>query len=90
MAFVRSIIQLDFDYCSSIWNDGSAGISAKLQRIERDVYESSMVVMVGRLLVIFHLYLQKWPEHLQDTSAFYLGSLAHRCFYSLAPSKICF
>ena len=35
VAFVRSIIQPDLDYCSSICNDGSAGISAKLQRIEK-------------------------------------------------------
>ena len=35
MVFVRLIIQLDLDYCSSIWNDVSAGISAKLQRIEK-------------------------------------------------------
>ena len=35
VAFVQSIIQPDLDYCSSIWNDGSAGISARLQRIEK-------------------------------------------------------
>ena len=35
VAFVQSIIQLDLDYCFSIWNDASAGISAKLQRIEK-------------------------------------------------------
>ena len=33
VSLVRLIIQPDLDYCSSIWNDGSAGILAKLQRI---------------------------------------------------------
>ena len=84
MAFVRSIIQPDLDYCSSIWNDGSAGISAKLQRIEK----RCLRVLDGRRgrepLAKYGLSTCK-TRH-----AFYLGSLAHCSFYSLASSEICF
>ena len=91
MAFVRSIIQPDLDYCSSIWNDGSAGISAKLQRIEKRCLRvldgprgRESTGDISPILAKYGLSTCK-TRH-----SFYLGSLAHRGFYSLAPSEICF
>ena len=44
VAFVRSIIQPDLDNCSSTWNDGTSGISARLYRIE----EQCLQILDGR------------------------------------------
>ena len=62
------------------------------RELKRDVYESLMVVVVYReptgdmspILAKYGLSTCK-TRH-----AFYLGSPAHRGFYSLAPSEICF
>ena len=91
VAFVRSIIQPDLDYCSSIWNDGSTGISAKLQRIEK----RCLRVLDGRRgrepTGDISPILEKYGLSTCKTRhAFYLGSLAHRGFYLLAPREICF
>ena len=91
MAFVRSIIQPDLDYCSSIWNDGSASISDRLQRIEKRCLRA-LDGRRGREPTgnISPILAKFGPSTCKTRHAFYLGFLAHRGFYSLAPSEICF
>ena len=81
VAFVRSIIQPDLYYCSSIWNDGSAGISDMLQRIEK----RCLRVLDGRrgrkpTGDISPILAKYGLRTCKTRHAFYLGSLAHRGF----------
>ena len=35
LAIVKSVIQPDLDYCVVVWNNGTAGITKRIQRIEK-------------------------------------------------------
>ena len=91
VAFVRSISQPDLDYYSSVLNYGAAGISAGLQTIEKRCHESTMVVMVGSPCTgdISPILAKYGLSTCKTRHASYLGYLAHRSLYSLAPSEIC-
>ena len=91
LAIVKSVIRPDLDYCAVVWNNGTAGIAKRIQRIEkrflRVLSGLKLRESTGNMSSVFSKFgLQ---SH-QARHSFYLGTLAHRCLHSLAPNIVNF
>ena len=85
------MIQSDLDYCVVVWNNGTAGIAKRIQRVEKRFLRVLSGLKprqsTGNMSSVFSKFgLQ---SH-QARHSSYLGTLGHRCLHSLAPSSVNF